>query len=76
MAQYGHNLLVFIEKENLKKNFDDLETFVLKIDNVKSKNVIVNLVYTPPNRSIKTFYETFHKTFKTFQIKIINKCIK
>ena len=38
-------------------NGDDLETFVIEIDSAKDKNVIVNLIYRPRNRSIKTFHE-------------------
>ena len=38
-------------------NGDDLEMFVIEIDNAKDKNVIVSLIYRPPNRSIKTFHE-------------------
>ena len=46
-------------KENLdrKKKYDDLETLVIEIDNTKNKIVIVNLVYSPPNGSIKTVHE-------------------
>ena len=38
-------------------NCDNLETLVIEIDNAKDKNVIVNLVYRPPNESIKLFHE-------------------
>ena len=38
-------------------NCDNLETLVIEIGNAKDKNVIVSLVYRPPNGSIKTFHE-------------------
>ena len=38
-------------------NCDNLETLVIEIDNAKDKNVIVSLVFMPPNGSIKLFHE-------------------
>ena len=38
-------------------NCGDLEALVIEIDNVIDKNAIVNLVYKPPNGSIKVFHE-------------------
>lgn len=49
--------LVFTRKENLSKNFDNLETLVIENDKGKDKNVVVKLVYRPANGSIKTFHE-------------------
>lgn len=34
---YAHNSLVFFKKENLSMNCDDLEAFVIEIDNAKGQ---------------------------------------
>ena len=42
-------------RQNLSINCDAIESICLEITNGKSKNIMLNLTYTPPNGEIKEF---------------------
>ena len=52
-------------RQDLSINCDAIESLCLEITNEKSKNIILNLTYRPPNGDVKEFEKHLNKTLST-----------
>ena len=66
--QRGRSVCLFVNesfcyktRQGLSINCDAIESLCLKITNEKSKNIILNLTYRPPNDDIKEFEKHLNK---------------
>ena len=48
-----HESLSFKIREDLSINCDAIQPFSIEISNTKSKNIVLNTIYRPPNRDMK-----------------------
>ena len=55
-------------RQDLSINCDAIELLCLEIANEKSKNIILNLTYRPPNRDVKEFEKHLNKILSTNEI--------
>ena len=50
-------------RQDLSTNCDAIESLCLEISNEKSKNIILNLTYKPPNGDVKEFEKHLNKKY-------------
>ena len=55
-------------RHDLSINFDAIESLCMEITNEKSKNMILNLTYKPPNGDVKEFEKHLNKILSTNDI--------
>ena len=61
VAFYIHEHLNFKIRSDI--SFKECETLFIEIENIKDKNIIVGLIYRPPNSHVDLFYEDIEHFF-------------
>ena len=60
---FVHESVSFKLRDSLSINFDNIHFLSIEISNIKSKNIILNTIYRPPNGNIKQFKTHFKDIF-------------
>ena len=55
-------------RQDLSINYDAIESLCLEITSEKSKNIILNLTYRPPNGDVKEFEKHLNRILSTNDI--------
>ena len=58
-----HEILSFKLREDLSIKCDAIQSLSIEISNTKSKNIILNTIYMPPNGDMKQFETDFKDIF-------------